>query len=139
MTEPKFLKRRFPGLIAILKAHKVELAYIFGSVAAGDARPESDVDIAILLPRTFSVSKRLATQLKLAADLNRKFKKDFDVVLLNQVKSLLLAQVIISEGSLIYCANEESLISFETSTMAQYADFKIFLDQYEAHYVAKNS
>ena len=126
-------------MIAALKAHGVELAYVFGSVANGDARPESDVDIAIHLSPKFSVTKRLATQLKLTADLNPRFKKDFDVVFLNEIKSLLLAQVVISEGILIYCANEERLISFESSIMAQYADFKIFLDQYEAHYVAKNS
>lgn len=32
------------------KAMSIEQAYIFGSRARGDARPDSDVDVAIILP-----------------------------------------------------------------------------------------
>lgn len=128
----------FPGLKRTLSAHKVELAYLFGSVAAGDARPESDVDLAVLLPARTSSSNRFRTRLSLQSELTRRYKKQFDVVLLNDTQSLLFLFVIISQGKRMYCSDESALLSFEGKILAQYADFKPFLDQYEAHYIAKN-
>ncbi len=37
-----------PGLSRVLASHGVEVAYLFGSRAAGTARPDSDHDVAVL-------------------------------------------------------------------------------------------
>jgi predicted nucleotidyltransferase len=139
MTRSRNLHRLFPGIQKLLIDHHVELAYIFGSVAAGDARAESDVDLAILLPARLPLRRRLNVRFALQASLTQRYKRDFDVVILNEVGSLLFLFVVISDGRMIYRLNETIQSEFECKILAQYADFKPFLDQYEARYVAKNA
>lgn len=51
LTFPEIKKKILP----ILRAHKVKRAAIFGSYARGEARPDSDVDMLVELPKGLSL------------------------------------------------------------------------------------
>ena len=50
MTDSRIESSLKVCLSKILPHHPVKLAYLFGSTAAGNATPLSDVDIALVLP-----------------------------------------------------------------------------------------
>lgn len=122
----------------ILKSEPVELAYVFGSIITKDVARDSDVDIAVLLANNLTKEKRFQTRLGLATKLARLFKKDVDVVVINDVKSLFFKYVIIKEGRLIYQTEEVSRLDFESNLFGLYFDFQPFLDSYNRHYVEGN-
>jgi uncharacterized protein len=122
-----------------IKSVGVELAYVFGSTVSGDAREGSDVDIAILLPRRSRASERFKVRLSLIASLSKLYLKQFDVIVLNDTPSLLFKFIIVSQGRLVYRQDETTQALYENQVLAEYADFRPFIDQYNAAYVAKNS
>jgi predicted nucleotidyltransferase len=95
----------------------VRLAYLFGSVAAGTARPRSDADIGILFdpipaPRELDLlSERLEAAVGRAVDL----------VVLNLAPPLLAREVIV-HGRLILCRDDGDRVRLETRTTARYQD-----------------
>jgi predicted nucleotidyltransferase len=122
-----------------VKSVGVELAYLFGSTVNGDARVDSDVDLAILLPRSSRASGRFKVRLSLIASLSKLYSKEFDVVVLNDTPSLLFKFITVSQGRLAYRQDEVTQALYESQVLAEYADFRPFIDQYNAAYVAKNS
>src|SRR5262245_25966253 len=77
-------------------------AYVFGSVAAGRARRDSDIDIAVLLRDAMPQSRMFQCRLNLIADLGAKLhRSDIDVVILNEA-SPLLAHRVLSRGKLVF-------------------------------------
>ena len=125
-------------LIPIFRRYNVRNAYLFGSTASGNNIPESDVDIAVMLPEKYTVKKRFDIRLKLTTDLNRYCGGKADVVVLNDTKSLFFQYVIIKEGILLYEKSEEERVDYEMKTMNRYFDFQPFLELYNRQYV-KNS
>lgn len=119
----------------LLKKYGVRLAYLFGSSVHGKTGRESDVDIAVLLPERFSKKKRFEIKLALMKDLARYFEKKVDVVILNDLSSLLFRYAILREGKLLYRASELEMIDFESRIMSEYFDFQPFLNLYHQHYV----
>ena len=98
----------------ILLSHPaVDAAYLLGSAAEDRLRPDSDVDIAILIRRSsaFSVEDRLA----LMATLGRIFRRSIDLGLLD-TSNLVYAKEAISRGRLI--AERDHTV---TATFAMYA------------------
>jgi len=67
--------------------------------------------------------------------LARRFKNKVDVVILNDVSSLLFKYAILREGKLICRASESAMIDFENRIMGEYFDFQPFLKLYHEHYV----
>ena len=53
--------------IDLLRQHQVIAAYLFGSIARGDERPESDIDLLV----SFAVPHTLFEQIGLAEELSR--------------------------------------------------------------------
>jgi predicted nucleotidyltransferase len=68
----------------------VQLAILFGSVASGQARPDSDLDLAILAERPISVQEKIAIIEALAEE----FGRPIDLVDLYPAPEPLLGQVI---------------------------------------------
>lgn len=85
------------GLRSVLQAHaEVRLALVFGSRARGDARPDSDLDVAVLAPGM--------DLLALAATLRDATGLEVDVVSLSDVTIPLLQElvrdsVVVHEGA----------------------------------------
>jgi predicted nucleotidyltransferase len=60
----------------VMKAHGVKYAGVFGSVARGDDRPESDVDLLVRLGEPMSLTEYIGFRNELAHALGR----DVDVI-----------------------------------------------------------
>lgn len=75
------LRQRFPELLAL---------YLFGSLARGEARPDSDVDLAVLLP-----GKAAPLSLWEASNaLAQRFGRDVDLVDLRTASTVMQYQII---------------------------------------------
>ncbi|MBM3134803.1 MAG: nucleotidyltransferase domain-containing protein [Chloroflexi bacterium] len=98
----------------------VVVAYLFGSVAKGTARAQSDVDVAVLLDERLTPLERGGHYLALLG-LDRFADRSLDVRLLNETTPLFCSQVV-KHGQVIYERTRAERIAFEVRTMANYAD-----------------
>ena len=100
----------------------ISLIYIFGSLAKGNHRKSSDMDIAILINGEIDGW----TKLNIFGALVDIFKReDIDLVILNNVNEVLRFQVI-KYGKIIYMKNLYTKVMFESRTMSEYMDKEHF-------------
>jgi uncharacterized protein len=101
---------------------EVLAAYIFGSVATGRTRPNSDVDIAVLLRDNIRPSAMFRFRLRLITELGSVlYHPDVDVVILNEAPPL-LAHRVLSKGKLVFERSASARIRFQVMTANRYAD-----------------
>ncbi|MDQ3032366.1 MAG: nucleotidyltransferase domain-containing protein [Myxococcota bacterium] len=105
---------------------EVAAAWIFGSFARGDARPDSDVDVAILLA---DASATAATHHRalgaLALDLEHALGgRRIDLAVLDDRTSPIFAHRVLAEGRLLHEADRERRIAFEWRASVRYLDFR---------------
>jgi len=98
---------RFPGAYG---------AYLFGSAASGQLRPESDLDVAILRVNPLSPDEVL----ELKSFISQKFRRDSDILDLYRVDSVTAAQVV-TTGFEILILNPFKMAEFETMALSRYA------------------
>jgi len=99
------------------KHEKVCLAYLFGSTSRGDAREDSDLDIAVLLE-----NESVALLQALWSDLHEVLKsRKLDLVLLKSADPVLCFEVL-REGRLLYFRSEDELNAFERRAWNRYQD-----------------
>jgi len=104
----------------------VVVAYLFGSVARGQARPDSDLDVAVFLdPEPIGID-RIERQLDLMALLEPHTEREVQVTLLNLAPPLLAYQVI-KDGIRLCERNASARITFEVNTMKRYFDIQPML------------
>jgi predicted nucleotidyltransferase len=109
-------------LKCVSRRREIQAAYIFGSVASGRVRPDSDIDIAVLVGERFQSADRLKYRLDLMTDLGSSLKRrDVDVVVLNEA-SPLLAHRVLSKGILIFERSGSARVRFQVETASRYLD-----------------
>ena len=110
----------------------IQAAYIFGSVAQGRARPDSDIDIAVLLGRRLPDARALRYRLKLAGELGAALhRNDVQLVILNDAPPL-LAHRVLSRGALVFERSRAARVRFHVQTASRYADAVPTLERYIA-------
>jgi predicted nucleotidyltransferase len=96
---------------------EVRLAVLFGSTARGQARPQSDVDLGVLLdPDTPDV------RFKAETELGRAEGRSVDVVFLNQAPPLLRFEIA-KEGILLHQDQDHLWTDFKTRAMLDWWDW----------------
>ncbi|HLE87266.1 MAG TPA: nucleotidyltransferase domain-containing protein [Candidatus Brocadiaceae bacterium] len=103
---------------------RVVFAYLFGSVAKGEATSVSDIDIAVFINPKFKdtfFDIRLSLYSEICRALNT---NDVDVVLLNTAGNLMLLGDIIRNGVVIYDSAQDTREEYEVNTLHTSIDFK---------------
>jgi predicted nucleotidyltransferase len=101
---------------------EVQAAYLFGSVATGRARPDSDIDVAVLVSRRIMRRDPFKYRVDLMTDLMRVLNRnDVDLVLLNEAPPL-LAHRVLSKGKLILEHSASARVAFQVQTVNRYLD-----------------
>ena len=109
---------------------QVQVAYLFGSQARGQAGPLSDVDVAVLLDSSLTQPEMLDLQLRLMADLADALDRDdVDVVVLNHA-SLVLCHQVLKNEQILLCRDETARFRFTFETNRDYLDA---VPMYELH------
>ncbi|GGJ66711.1 putative nucleotidyltransferase [Anoxybacillus voinovskiensis] len=91
--------------------------YLFGSVATGHVRYDSDIDIAFLSDeRSLDHYERFM----LAQQLAERLQRDVDLIDLKQASTVFQAQIV-SSGKVIYCADEQKKAEYEWRVLKMYA------------------
>lgn len=104
-------------------------AWLFGSVARGDAKAHSDVDVGVLLtrqPRTLQELEPIAT---IQADLETLLRREVDVVPMNGAAPDLLHRIL-RDGTLIHETDHRRRIEFEVQARNEYWDLLPILEHY---------
>lgn len=108
-----------------LSGTPVLAAWLFGSRAHGSAGPESDTDIAVLLPRGTTATAALVGELTIRledAGLERP-----DVHVLNGTALAFQAEAVM-RGERIFSASEEDRVLYEVWVTTRYLDFEPVLE-----------
>ena len=109
---------------ALLPLPEVQAALLFGSHATGRAKPESDIDIAVLLDEAPEPSKRKALLRNLIAALGERLRADrLDLVILNDAPPKLAFHVL-KDGKLAFERDRGPLHRFRVATYRRHADYE---------------
>ena len=109
----------------------VQLAYLFGSHARGQAGPLADVDIAVLLDDTLSADRYFGMRLEIIGGLMDILRiNDVDVIVLNQAP-LALSYRVLRDGILLYYRDRQVMIEYTARTVSAYLDFKPVIERHE--------
>lgn len=95
----------------------IEALYLFGSRARGDARPDSDLDLAVLDIAPLDPLRRFEIRRELSVLLDC----DVDLVDLHAASSVLRSEVI-SGGRVLYSRSAEATLAFEARVLGEYAE-----------------
>ena len=106
-------------------------AYLFGSFAKGTQNENSDIDIAVYLIDEKILEKYPLYPSRIAINIENILDKKVDVRLLNG-STLRFRNQVLMHGKLLHSKDEKKRIEFETSSLAQYYDFKPHIDRYDA-------
>ncbi|MGA7617260.1 MAG: nucleotidyltransferase domain-containing protein [Thermoanaerobaculia bacterium] len=104
--------------------------YLFGSHARGEAHPESDVDLAVLLDRNVHPRSedRFERRLRLVSLLSAAGEAPVDLVILNDAPPS-LGRAIAIGGELLFCSDPERNHSWVRDIQLIAADLDPFLDR----------
>lgn len=122
----------------IFQENGIVSAYVFGSQINGNTTKSSDIDIAIEFMPGIDKKERFGIRLKLMGELGGFFKKEVDLVVLNDIKSVFFKYVIIKEGILIYQKSDIDVAVNESRILSDYFDFRPFIEEYNKNYVQRS-
>jgi predicted nucleotidyltransferase len=113
-----------PGLCAVLAQHPVlQLALLFGSVAAGRARADSDLDIAVLADAPLDATQRIA----LAGELAEVSGRAVDLIDLRTAGEPLLGEVLMHGRRLL--GSPEAFAALLSRRLTDAADFAPYAER----------
>ena len=97
----------------------IQGVYLFGSYGTEYERPDSDVDLALLLPPMQAIIEEDMQIGQCRASLVKLLNRDVDLVNVRRV-STVFQKVIIIDGRLIHCADRYAVENFEMLVLSLY-------------------
>lgn len=92
--------------------------YVYGSFARGDEWPDSDLDLAVLLPP----GRQIPDKLELMGRISRQAHRDIDLVNLRDA-GLDLTRELLRDGRPLAMQREAQTLAWEAERMTDYAEF----------------
>lgn len=107
----------------VLRGQPVRFAYLFGSQVTGGARPDSDVDVAVMLADGISPHSYLDMALRLTRALaDASGVRGLEVVVLNDAPLPLRGRVLRGR-QVLFSADEPRRVEYESRTLREFTDF----------------
>jgi predicted nucleotidyltransferase len=120
----------------VRRRREIQAAYLFGSVVTGRMRPDSDIDVAVLVHPGASRIKAVDYRLRLAGEISRALScANLDLILLNEANPVLTHQVI-SKGVLAFERSHRERVAFQVRALNHYLDTEPMRALYR-HYLKK--
>lgn len=121
------------------KQDRVNLAYLFGSAARGDAGKLSDIDIAVLFHPLVNRKERFELQLEFIGKLTALLKTErIDLVVINEAP-LPLQYEIIRANHPLFVRDREDMIDFEHRVLSRYLDRRYYETRAASNFLKKVS
>ncbi len=92
--------------------------YLFGSYATGDERPDSDMDVALLLPHEQAKKEQDLALSQCKFELEEALNKEVDLLNARRVSTVFQKEII--RGKLIHCADRYAVDEFEMLVISYY-------------------
>jgi uncharacterized protein len=108
---------------AVVADHPVAFSYLFGSVARGEQRADSDIDVAVRFEGITDPHERMERSLCLGAALERALGRAVDLVDLDAAP-LRLAGRILTERVVVTGLDRAERVRYETELLPRYRDFE---------------
>jgi len=109
-----------PVITQIVLTHypTTQAIYLFGSYSAGDAWPDSDLDIALLFTTEQAKAEQNLLISQCCFDLEKALSKEVDLLSARQVSTIFQKEII--GGIRIYCADLYAADEFEMLVISYY-------------------
>lgn len=133
----KHVKAELGDLSGVFAAYgsRITAAYLFGSLALGQEKPLSDIDIAVLLANNMTLSAMQTIEEQLYLDLTAKLKtEEIDLIVLNRAPMSIRYGVLKSKRR-IFCSDKSKTLDFEAETVLKYLDFKPYREEMQREFL----
>ncbi len=123
----------------ILARYPVVLAYLHGSAARGKTTRFSDIDIALVAPPDSDLDPyhQLMLELQIENEMEQACGiPNAEIMFMNEAPIAFQGKVL-TEGILLYTADEDFRVEFETMTRKRYFDFLPVIDMFQRVYFEK--
>ncbi len=118
----KKLEKIIPAIAT--KFGAIEVLYLFGSYASGNASSESDVDIAVVVDEN-RYKKDPLLDLRVGVVLEHELESDVDVVVMNRVSPIVQHEVLRS-GKRLFERMPQRRAAFELKSFKEYVDARYY-------------
>jgi predicted nucleotidyltransferase len=109
----------------VLADEPVVAAYLYGSRARGEARPDSDVDVAVLVRPEVPPEDYLTVSLRLARRLEAALRERVDAVVVLNDAPLRLQYRVLRDGILLHVTEDDARLRYEAATYPMAMDFEV--------------
>jgi uncharacterized protein len=111
----------YVDIISIVKKHysHVQGIYVFGTYGTKDCRPDSDLDIALLLPLEEAPRVKTLAFSTCRDELESFIGLSADLINLRETNTVFQNEII-TEGRLVYCSNPVAIDTFEMQVLSAY-------------------
>ncbi len=104
----------------ILKYYpETQAVYLFGTYGTVAERPESDVDLALLLPCGSTAGNVQLAESDCRSELEKLLEKEVDLLSVRKLSTVFQKEIVMN-GRLIFCGNRYAVDEFEMLTISYY-------------------
>ena len=109
-TARNALLTAFPNALAI---------YVYGSFARGDHSPQSDIDLALLLPP----DEKIEDLLSIISHVSTRVHREVDLVDLRKVSDVLRHEIL-AEGRILHVSQPDRVLEWEGTAISRYQRYR---------------